>query len=111
MSRELLKEFRKRSGLFQDEIASELGLSLQGYRLKEWGKSHFTIEEMVRLVELFEMSYTEMCDIFFDGILSHLHPDADIGKDCTNCTYRVITTSMIDQQEKLIQNRDVFISG
>lgn len=89
--------------MIQEKIADELGLSLQGYRMKEWGKSKFTIEEMVRLVELFDLSYPEMCGIFFDGKLLHENLNRDEHFNCEDCMYRFITNTVLSRQDMQLQ--------
>jgi DNA-binding XRE family transcriptional regulator len=54
----------KESGLKKVFIAQKLGLSLQGYLNKEQGKSDFTTGQVKVLRDLFNLSKTEISEIF-----------------------------------------------
>lgn len=61
----MLKDKVERSGLKKTFIASQLGLSLQGYLPKESGRREFTASEVGMLKQLLSLSDTEVRLIFF----------------------------------------------
>lgn len=59
-----LESERKKQGLKVSEIYGTLGISKAAYWRKTHGKSCFTVEEMVQIVELLHLATPE--GIFFD---------------------------------------------
>ena len=49
--------------LSQEYVSKQLGITLKTYNLKENGKSDFTINEIVKLLEIFKCKFE---DIFLD---------------------------------------------
>lgn len=56
---------RDRSGLTQEDVAKQLGISKSSYCRKEKGNSHFTIEELEKLLGIFNASYDDLYEISF----------------------------------------------
>ncbi len=46
--------------LSQERTANELGITLKTYNLKENGKADFTLEEAIRLLELFNCKFEDI---------------------------------------------------
>lgn len=51
---------RKENGMRQVDVAKKIGISKQGYHLKESGKNDFKETEMIRLAKLFNRSLDEL---------------------------------------------------
>lgn len=52
---EKLLVLRKKMGISQRELASYLGISLKSYSMKERGERQFTLDEMFKLRDFFDM--------------------------------------------------------
>ena len=55
-----VREYRIIKGYTQSEIAVLLGISQQGYSLKEKGKRDFSIEEVRLLKKILNVSYEQL---------------------------------------------------
>ena len=60
MKNKNLITIRNENNMLQREVAELLGISGQGYHLKESGKYDFTQTEMIRLSEIFGKSLDEL---------------------------------------------------
>ena len=56
---------RDRTGMKQEEVAEALGISKSSYCRKERGETKFTIEEFSKLLEIFQVAYSDFYDIEF----------------------------------------------
>ncbi|WP_044737159.1 helix-turn-helix transcriptional regulator [Geobacillus kaustophilus] len=52
---EKLLVLRKKKGITQKELASYLGISVRAYSMKERGERQFTLDEMFKLRDFFDM--------------------------------------------------------
>ena len=55
-----IKEYRIVKGYTQREIAELLGIKQNTYSDKERGKTKFTIDEIIAIKELFEVTYDDL---------------------------------------------------
>lgn len=55
-----VKEYRVIKGLTQNELSNLLGITQQAYSRKERGERSFTIEEIKKLKQIFNISYEEL---------------------------------------------------
>lgn len=66
MGLRMLKGKRMIIGLTQADVAKKLGINVKSYNFKENGKSKFTLKELKRISEIFDLSEEEIRKIFFD---------------------------------------------
>lgn len=69
MNTNLLKSKRVAAGFNQAAAASEVGLGLSRYNLKENGKYPFKIDEIAKMSKLYQLTVDDVNAIFFDGEL------------------------------------------
>ena len=69
MKSNALKAARVRIGYSQKEAAAMLNMTYGQYMSRETGNVKFTNSEKAAGARLYKMSFTEMNDILFDGIL------------------------------------------
>ncbi len=62
-----IKGARTRLGYTQQFMADVLGISLDTYRKKERGESHFKDREKVVVARVLELTAQQINDFFFDG--------------------------------------------
>lgn len=55
-----MREYRKKIGLSQKEVAAKLEITQQAYGQKENGRRKFTIDELFKLEEIFMTDVYEM---------------------------------------------------
>ena len=60
-----LTELVKESGIKRSFLAEKMGLSMQGYLNKEYGKSKFNSEEIKVLKDVLHLSPKQLDDLFF----------------------------------------------
>ena len=65
MNFRLLKSKRVLKGLYQYELAEDIGVSSKTYNFKENGKIPFTVDEILKLIERLDLTFDEANDIFF----------------------------------------------
>lgn len=65
MNLRLLKSKRVLKGLFQYELAEEVGISPKTLNFKENGKIPFTVDEILKIIECLDLTFDEANDIFF----------------------------------------------
>jgi DNA-binding XRE family transcriptional regulator len=61
----LLKSKRVLKGIYQHEIAKEIGISHKSYNFKENGKVGFNVDEILKVIECLDLTFDEVNDIFF----------------------------------------------
>ena len=69
MKLRLLKAKRVLKGMYQHEIAKEIGISHKSYNFKENGKVEFNVEEILKVIECLDLNFDEVNDIFFSNKL------------------------------------------
>ena len=69
MKLRLLKAKRVLKGMYQHEVAKEIGVSHKTYNFKENGKVEFNVEEILKVIECLELNFDEVNDIFFSNKL------------------------------------------
>ena len=69
MKLRLLKAKRVLKGMYQHEVAKEIGVSHKTYNFKENGKVEFNIEEILKVIECLDLNFDEVNDIFFSNKL------------------------------------------
>ena len=65
MKLRLLKAKRVLKGMYQHELAKEIGVSHKTYNFKENGKVEFNVEEILKVIECLDLTFDEVNDIFF----------------------------------------------
>ena len=71
MNQRLLKAKRVEKGIYQKDLAKELGISEKSMSQKESSDvNRFKASEMLAISKLLGLSYEEFDGIFFDGQLS-----------------------------------------
>lgn len=58
-----------RKGLHQTDIAKEMHMSIHSLRKKISGEVRFSDEEKIAITKILGLTYTQMNDWLFDGIL------------------------------------------
>ncbi len=77
-----IKAARVNVGYTQCQVAGTLGISTAAFSQKERGAKKFTAEEGVKLTRLYKLTFTQMNNMFFDGILPmDILTEADIISD------------------------------
>ena len=66
MGLRMLKGKRMIIGLTQADVAKKLGINVKSYNFKENGRSKFTLKELKRISEIFDLSEEEIREIFFN---------------------------------------------
>ena len=69
MKLRLLKAKRVLKGMYQHELAKEIGVSHKTYNFKENGKVEFNVEEILKVIECLDLNFDEVNDIFFSNKL------------------------------------------
>ena len=69
MKLRLLKAKRVLKGMYQHEVAKEIGISHKTYNFKENGKVEFNVEEILKVIECLDLNFDEVNDIFFSNKL------------------------------------------
>ena len=69
MKLRLLKAKRVLKGMYQHEVAKEIGVSHKTYNFKENGKVEFNVEEILKVIECLDLNFDEVNDIFFSNKL------------------------------------------
>ena len=64
-----LKAARICMGYTQQEMGKKLGLSTSNFYKKESNPQKFTIDERVKIARLYNLTFTQMNDLLFDGML------------------------------------------
>ena len=64
-----VKLLRIRRGMKQSDMAAALGISTKKYSDKERGVTRFTDEEKVVAAKVLGMTWEQMNDFFYDGVL------------------------------------------
>ena len=65
----LLKAKRVLKGMYQHEVAKEIGVSHKTYNFKENGKVEFNVEEILKVIQCLDLNFDEVNDIFFSNKL------------------------------------------
>ena len=65
MKLRLLKAKRVLKGMYQHEVAKEIGISHKTYNFKENGKVEFNVEEILKVIQCLDLTFDEVNDIFF----------------------------------------------
>lgn len=65
MNLRLLKSKRVLKGLYQYQLAENIGVSTKSYNFKENGKIPFSVYEILKLIECLDLTFEEANDIFF----------------------------------------------
>ena len=65
----LLKSKRVLKGMYQHEVAKEIGVSHKTYNFKENGKVEFNVEEILKVIQCLDLNFDEVNDIFFSNKL------------------------------------------
>ena len=61
----LLKSKRVLKGIYQHEMAKEIGISHKSYNFKENWKVGFNVDEILKVIECLDLTFDEVNDIFF----------------------------------------------
>ena len=69
MKLRLLKAKRVLKGMYQHEVAKEIGVSHKTYNFKENGKVEFNVEEILKVIQCLDLNFDEVNDIFFSNKL------------------------------------------
>ena len=69
MKLRLLKSKRVLKGMYQHEVAKELGVSHKTYNFKENGKVEVNVEEILKVIQCLDLNFDEVNDIFFSNKL------------------------------------------
>ena len=69
MKLRLLKSKRVLKGMYQHEVAKDIGISHKTYNFKENGKVEFNVEEILKVIECLDLNFDEVNDIFFSNKL------------------------------------------
>lgn len=64
-----IKAARARFGYSQEYMGQQLGMPSSTYASKENGKSPFTDEQKVMLMEILELTPSQLNEFLYDGIL------------------------------------------
>ena len=64
-----IKGARTRLGFTQQYMAEQLGCPTDSYRKKESGVVKFTDAEKIRVTKLLRLTYAQMNDFLYDGVL------------------------------------------
>ena len=64
-----LRAARARRRLSQQDVSKLMGLPVSKYGKKEIGKCDFTIEDIIKLSEIFGFTFNDVNHIFFDDRL------------------------------------------
>lgn len=71
MGLRILKSRRALMGLTQVDVACKLGMNLKSYNLKENGKRGFSLEEVIKISKLLNLSLEEINDVFLNLDIKH----------------------------------------
>ena len=69
MKANLLKAARISVGFTQREMAEKLKISTTSFYQKEHNHNKFTLNEKVKIARAYNLTFTQMNDLLFDGIL------------------------------------------
>ena len=64
MGLRMLKVKRMIIGLTQADVAKKLGINVKSYNFKENGRSKFTLKELRKMTEIFNLNEEEIREIF-----------------------------------------------
>ena len=91
----MIKNIRKKYKFTQLQVSKVLGISVRNYRDKERKKASFTQEEIMRLIELFDLNERQVYEIFY--------------LDCLDSTFyndeKHIGALSVEQIKKSIKNK------
>ncbi len=86
-----IKTIRESKNLTADYIAQQMGISQSTYSRKETGESDFSLTELIRLGEVFEVSVSKFIDMDLARVINQYHAENTTSNTNNNIEHQVVS--------------------
>jgi putative transcriptional regulator len=109
-----IKTIRESKNLTADYIAQQMGISQSTYSRKETGESDFSLTELIRLGEVFEVSVSKIIDMDLANVINQYnnYPSGEVHQTVTSEEgYKAALAQYEKEVEYLKRQNDALLSA